>query len=94
MVPLRQDAARAIACVQEAIRWHTPLYVGMQVQGIDSQVWHGLAQSRGGAAVWLSYDSDASGGNLPLLRRPHLTQYPCSQPRFDQDGTSVQLRCD
>jgi hypothetical protein len=94
MVPLRQDPAQAKKCVEEALGSRKPFYVGLQVHGIDSQIWLGLARPRGGEVWALRYDSDVLGADVPLLRRPHLAQYPCPQPRFEPDKSGIFLRCE
>lgn len=94
MVPLRQDATQTRKCVEEALESRRPFYAGLQVQGIDSQIWQGFARARGKAVIWVSYVSDVNGSDIPLLRIPKLAQYPCAHPRFEQGHFGTVLRCD
>ena len=82
MVPLRQDGASAVACTNAALKSGEPFYVGMQVRGIDSQIWIGFAHPKGQELLGVAYSSDVHGSDIPLIREPQFSSYSCPRPSF------------
>lgn len=60
--PLSGDQAAAHRCAVEALRAGRAFWVEWQVQGIDSEVWMGVAGAAGGGGYQYLWDGDPSGG--------------------------------
>jgi hypothetical protein len=76
--PIRSDQSAAIACAQSSIAAGTPFWVAIQVQGIDSILWRGVARGPTGPAWLVTFDSDVHGGGAHSSHaRPALARTPC-----------------
>jgi hypothetical protein len=80
VVRLRQPRSGAARCAQTALEGRTPFMVVFQVQGIDTEIFHGLAVNASGNATWLQWDSDSYGGGHPFITKPWIKKEACSQP--------------
>jgi hypothetical protein len=54
--------------------------VVFQVQGIDTEIFHGLAVNASGNATWLQWDSDSYGGGHLFVTKPWVKEDACSHP--------------
>jgi hypothetical protein len=80
VVRLTQPHSGAVSCAQAALKDRTPFMVVFQVQGIDSEIFHGLAVNARGNATRLRWDSDAYGGGHPFATRSWVKKEACPQP--------------
>ena len=80
VVGLTQPRSEAVRCAQAALKARAPFLVVFQVQGIDSEIFHGLAVNAGGNATLLRWDSDAYGGGYGSVTRPWVKKEACSRP--------------
>ncbi len=62
-VALGASTAAADACAVAALRANRPFWFAVQLMGIDSEVWSGIARAPDGAAYSLLWDGDPSGGS-------------------------------
>lgn len=62
-VPLGADQSAAHRCAVESLRAGRAFWVQFQRQGIDSEVWAGLARAPDGTGYSYSWDGDPSGGS-------------------------------
>jgi len=78
-VSLSHRAEPSSACAAAALASRKPFFVAFQLQGIDSQIWEGLAFGGDGQAQVVRFDSDPSGGRR-FFPRPRLAVAPCASP--------------
>jgi hypothetical protein len=88
-VKLRTSKTEAISCVESALRGGRPVFVIFQIQGIDSQIFMGLAVDQTGKAVRIMWDSDASGGGSRYMSKARIEKTPCDQPALKNDNETV-----
>lgn len=62
-VPLGGDQSAAHRCAVESLRAGRAFWVQWQRQGIDSEVWAGLARAPDGTGYSYFWDGDPSGGS-------------------------------
>jgi hypothetical protein len=80
LVPLSSEQrANAVSCASAASFSGSPYYVAFQLQGIDSQVWEGVASKGNGKTQLVRFDSDPSGGRR-VFKRARLVVLPCASP--------------
>ena len=87
---VRNDSARKAAaeCAAAALTRRSPFLVIVQVQGIDSEIFHGLAVNAEGSAVKILWDSDATGGSrFPQVRQ--MSSEPCVAPHVEASGRRI-----
>lgn len=80
VVRLLHPRSEAVRCAQAALEDRTPFRVVFQVQGIDSEIFHGLAVDARGNASWLRWDSDSYGGGYRFFTRAWVKEEACSHP--------------
>ena len=83
-VLLRADRSSAMDCVRQEIGRGAPFFVIVQVQGVDSTLFHGLASQRQSSSQMFFYDSDITGGG-GVRSRPRVHQRPCVAPKVTYD---------
>ena len=92
-VGLLGEASRetALECAQRAIAEGRPFAVIVQVQGIDSNLFQGLA-SRGRRDSFLFwFDSDITGGGGPGAES-RLTERPCTDPAVTTNDLPLECQ--
>jgi hypothetical protein len=93
VVDLGQPRASALACARESLASGAAFSIGLQVMGIDSTVYVGLARPAGGSTTEVQWDSDGSGGsNLVPLSRIH--QALCAHPSIQEENGHAWIECD
>lgn len=92
VVGLTQARSEAVRCAQAALKNRKPFLVVFQVQGIDSEIFHGLAVNASGNAIWLQWDSDAYGGGYGSVTRPWVKEEACPQPVVVDATPPIQCR--
>ena len=60
-VALRTDSTAAVTCTSNALASHQPFWLALQLQGIDSTIWTGVAMDKNGAMYLSNFDSDVYG---------------------------------
>jgi hypothetical protein len=93
VVDLWQPRASALACARESLASDAPFSVGLQVMGIDSTIYLGLARSAGGRTTELHWDSDGSGGSN-LVPLSNLYDRPCAHPSIQEENGHAWIECD
>ena len=63
MVPLNETNHRVLDCAKEAISRKEAFSIIVRRQGIDSEIFSGIAQSKDGEIWNVDWDSDVSGGS-------------------------------
>ena len=88
VVPKGGSRFDAIRCARTSIGSQTPFLVVFQVQGVDSDVWSGLAGSTAGHVQMLTFDSSPHG--QPQTRAEYfVTSRDCVAPTLAEDGPGV-----
>ena len=82
VVGLNESARDAFACAREQLASGRPFRLAVQVQGIDSLLWHGAALEPDGTRWTLFYDSDVHGGGG--IGKESLKFVPCHEIRFSE----------
>ena len=90
LVKLRSSRAQAVSCVRSALASHHAAFAVFQVQGIDSDIYLGLAVDRAGRGTRLMWDSDAYGGGRLFAAESWIEQKPCSQPSVAEEGKPIR----
>jgi hypothetical protein len=67
-VPLRADATAVNACAVAALRANRPFWFSIQLQGIDSEVWSGIARGPDGVGYSHLFDGGLFGGSRSAAR--------------------------
>jgi hypothetical protein len=91
LVRLGQARSEAVACSQQALVRKAPFVVVFQVQGIDSELFHGLAVNGEGTAAWLQWDSDARGSGSRFLAKRWVQEKSCSAPSVTD--ARIPIKC-
>jgi hypothetical protein len=88
-VVVRNESARAaLACAREQLASGRPFRLAVQVQGIDSLLWLGVALEADGTSWVLSYDSDTHGRGG--IGKESLDSVPCHEIRLSEtDGRRI-----
>jgi len=92
VVRLMQPHSEAVSCAQTALKGRTPFMVVFQVQGIDSEIFHGLAVDASGNGTWLQWDSDSYGGGYHFVTKSWIKEEACSQPVVLDAAPPIQCR--
>jgi hypothetical protein len=61
LIPLRETDHRLLACAKDAIARKDPFSIIVKRQGIDSEVFSGIARSKNGELWGVDWDSDIGG---------------------------------
>jgi hypothetical protein len=89
VVKLGASKDEAIRCAESALGAREAVFVVFQVQGIDSQIFMGLAVDRVGKGTRLMWDSDAYGGGSRFMSKSWIDEVPCSRPALTQKNETV-----
>jgi len=81
LVRLGEDRSSALSCGSAALQSGKAFWIAVQVQGVDSRVFVGLARGPKGDAWRSLWDSDVTGG-FAFVRRPAIHTATCSQPHL------------
>jgi hypothetical protein len=89
VVALGSSRAEAVSCVQSALSNRRPVRVILQVQGIDSDIWLGLAVDEAGRGTRLMWDSDAFGGGSRFRSKAWIDRADCGQPSVTESDPPI-----
>lgn len=97
-VEIREDAASASECAEEASTAKRPFIVRYRLQGIDSEVMVALAGTNSGRVYAVMYDSmgwssEGLSKNARLVDRNHNIVEPCPSPVRLRESRSHRLTC-
>jgi hypothetical protein len=79
-IPFRETDHRIIDCARDAVSRKQPFWIIAKRQGIDSEVFLGIAQSKGGELWAVTWDSDIGGGSR---RGSSMSKTRCSRIEFE-----------
>jgi hypothetical protein len=81
--------APAVQCARQMLQQKRPFYVGVQLQGVDSILWSGIAADKSGTVSQLYFDSDVRGS---ICKYPKLTVTTCASVVLPK-GADRTLHC-
>lgn len=81
IVDLQQDQRAAYRCATESLSLGQPFFVGVQLQGIDSEIWTGIASASDGKLWKVNFDSDVTGSSS-FSGKPSLRTIRCASVQF------------
>ncbi len=84
-VEYRSNTNSGFICAKSSIDSSEPFWLGIQKMGIDSEVWLGLAQSKGGLRYKVEYDSDVTGGGSST-KQPRINVMNCENWKIEKNG--------
>jgi hypothetical protein len=90
LVALHQTTEQSVSCALASLVSHSPFTVGFQLQGIDSQIWVGLAMSKNGTPQLVHFDSDPSGG--AVFPHPIVVVAACPSPTISV-SPAIAISC-
>lgn len=86
LVRLGMSRTDSVSCAKAALAEQRSFSVIIQVMGIDSTIYIGLARRSDGATERLNWDSDVYGGSRLIAGR-RISRWPCPDPSIqDADG--------
>lgn len=89
IVPLGTESTGAVGCAERMLGKKKPFPLAVELQGIDSHVWNGIAADASGQVSHVFFDSDARGS---VCYNPRIMIERCSSVTLPR-GTSRAIRC-
>ena len=88
-VPLAVEPLSALACVDKRLEDKHPFLIGIELQGIDSRVWNGIAADAAGRLSYVTFDSDVEGR---MCNNPRIVVTRCASISLPEKGGRT-FRC-
>jgi hypothetical protein len=92
VVGLEESRANALSCGQAALDEGAPFWMVVQVMGIDSKIFLGLAVDEHGRAWKITWDSDRSGGSAWITPRG-MYKESCDIPLLADRPGEEPIQC-
>jgi hypothetical protein len=87
-VPIRQDPASSLACMEEQLALEKPFRVSVETYGLESIVTFTVVRDGAGVQQYLLYDPDTCNHNC-WFKRPRIWRGECPDPHVarNPDGS-------